>query len=244
MPDYERQPLLRPGHEAVGAYRLVHERVSALLRGRYDVADVPVAACPAWTVRQTLAHLTGVAQDIVALNMEGGGTASWTQAQLDRLGHNTIDELLDLWAQTLDTVIARVGQDGLQGPAAQLVFDALTHEHDIRGALAEPGVRTEDPVFAVAMEFLMTRYDQMVRQGELPTLRLTTPTTGSVQLGDHNLATDRVVLAVSDFEALRAFGGRRSMRQLMVLPWLGDPTNLLSAFGNDAIRPPQRDLVE
>jgi hypothetical protein len=41
------------------------------------------------------------------------------------------------------------------------------------------------------------------------------------------------------------------MRQLLALPWHGDPTNLLPAFThllaaaiNDGIRPPDDDLIE
>jgi hypothetical protein len=253
-----RPPQLLPGSDAAAAYRLIYGRVDALLRGRADVAELTVPACPAWTVRQTLAHLAGVAQDIVSLNLEGGATDSWTQAQLDRLDGNSIDELLDLWGQMIDPVTTMLGQ-APEGPAGQTVFDALTHEHDIRGALGEPGFRTSDPVFAVAGEFFTTVLDRIIRQTEPPTgvqlsipirqagltaLRLMTPTMGSVQLGDPNTTTDHLTLDVADFEALRAFGGRRSLRQLLALPWHGDPTNLLPAFSNHAIRPPNDDLVE
>jgi len=238
-----RPPRLLPSSEAAVAYRLVYERVDALLRGRADVAELMVPACPAWTVRQTVAHLGGVADDIVSLNMEGKGTDQWTSAQVDRLGDNSIDELLDLWGQTIDPVTERLGLVP-EGPGCQLVFDALTHEHDIRGALSEPGSRTGDLAFEVALAFMTTTYDQMARHSELPAIRLITPTIGAVQLGDPNTAKDQLTLHVSDFEYLRAFGGRRSVRQLLALPWHGDPTNLLPACSNDAVRPPNDDLVE
>jgi hypothetical protein len=255
---HSRAPQLLPSFDAAAAYRLVYGRIDALLRGRADVAELTVPACPAWTVRQTLAHLAGVAQDIVSLNLQGGATDLWTQAQVDRLGGNSIDELLDLWGQMIGPVTARLGQ-APEGPAGQTVFDALTHEHDIRSALGEPAFRTRDPAFAVAGGFLTTMLDAIIRQTELPAavqliiptrhaglpaLRLMTPTMGSLQLGDPDTATDQLILEVSDFEALRAFGGRRSVRQLLALPWQGDPTNLLRAFGNHAIRPPNDDLVE
>ncbi|MFL0160183.1 hypothetical protein [Mycobacteroides chelonae] len=180
----------------------------------------------------------------MSFNLEGIGTEAWTRAQVDRLAGKTVDELLDLWSEAIDTVIERVGQDGLEAPAAQLVFDSLTHEHDIRGALGRPGTRTEDPAFAVALEFLMMRFDGMARQNGVLTLMLNTPTTGSVQLGEPATATDRLALSVSDFEALRAFGGRRSVRQLSALPWHGDPGDLLPTLGNESIRPPRNDLIE
>jgi hypothetical protein len=173
--------------------------------------------------------------------MEEKAADSWTQAQFDRLGGHSIDELLDLWGQMIDPVTARLA---LQGSASQLVFDALTHEHDIRGALSEPGSRTGDLAFEVALGFSTTMGDQFIRQAGLPALRLITPTIGSVQLGDPHTARGQLALNISDFEALRALGGRRSVRQLLALPWHGDPTHLLPAFANDGIRPPDDDLVE
>ena len=238
-----RPPRLLPRSEAAFAYRLVYTRIDALLRGRSDVAELKVPACPAWTIRQTVAHLTGVADDIVSLNMEGKGTDQWTCAQVDRLGGNSIDELLDLWGQMIDPV-TKLLRLAPEGSGCQLVFDTLTHEHDIRGALSEPGSRTGDIAFEVALAFVTTAYDQMARQSELPAVRLTTPTVGAVQLGDPDTATEQLTLHISDFEYLRAFGGRRSVRQLLALPWRGDPTNLIPACSHDAIRPPNDDLDE
>jgi hypothetical protein len=209
-----------------------------------------VSACPAWTIRQTVAHLAGVAQDIVSLNVEKKGTGSWTQAQVQRLAQGGVDELLDLWGQLMDPVTAILPL-APQSSACQLVFDALTHEHDIRGALNEPGSRTADLVYEVALGFVTTTGDGFIRQAGLPALRLTTPALGSVQLGDPQTAPRQIALEISDFEALRAFGGRRSVRQLLALPWQGDPTDLLPAFThllpaftNDGIRPPSDDLIE
>lgn len=246
----DRAPRLSPISDAAAAYRLVYGRIDALIRGRVEVAELKVPACPAWTIRQTVAHLAGVAQDIVSLNMEKKAAGSWTQAQVDRLGGHSIDELLDLWGQMIDPVTARLAL-APQVSACQLVFDTLTHEHDIRGALSEPGSCTGDLAFEVALGFLTKMGDQIYRQAGLPALRLITPTIGSVQLGDPHTTRGYVALDISDFEALRTLGGRRSIRQLLALPWQGDPTNLLPAFthllpafSNDGIRPPNDDLIE
>jgi uncharacterized protein (TIGR03083 family) len=247
---YGQAPQLVPIRGAGAAYRLVRGRIDALVRGRDGIGDLAVPACPGWTIRQVIAHLAGVAQDIVALNLETKGTRPWADAQVERLGERSIDDLLDLWARSLDAVSANLALASDPG-VCQLVFDTLTHEHDIRGALGEPGSRAGDLAFKAALGFVTTMGDQFIRQAELPTLRLTTPTIGSVQLGDPHAARGHVALSVSDFEALRAFGGRRSVAQLRALPWDGDPTNLmpaftdvLPAFTNDGLRPPARDLIE
>jgi len=52
-----RSPQLLPVSEAAAAYRLVYGRVDALIRGRTEVAELTVPACPAWTIRQSVAHL-------------------------------------------------------------------------------------------------------------------------------------------------------------------------------------------
>lgn len=243
-------PQLVPISDAAAAYRMVRERVDALVRGRAGIAELTVPACPGWTIRQVVAHLTGVAQDIDALNLEKKGTGPWADAQVARLGGHRIDDLLDLWGQSLDSVSANLAFASDAG-VCQLVFDTLTHEHDIRGALGQPGSRAGDLAFKAALGFVTMMGDQFIREAELPALRLSTPTIGSVQLGDPHTARGHVELSISDFETLRAFGGRRSMGQLLALPWLGNPTDLmpaftdvLPAFTNDGLRPPADDLIE
>jgi uncharacterized protein (TIGR03083 family) len=247
---YGQGPQLVPISDAAAAYRLIRERVDALTRGRDGIAELAVPACPGWTVREVIAHLAGVAQDIVALNLEQKGTGPWADAQVARLGGQSVDDLLDLWRQSEDSVSAHLGFASDAG-VCQLVFDTLTHEHDIRGALGQPGSRTGDPAAKAALGFVTTMGDQFIRQARLPALRLSTPTIGSVQLGEPHTARGHLALSISDFEALRSFGGRRSIGQLLALPWDGDPTNLmpaftdvLPAFTNDGLRPPPDDLIE
>lgn len=200
-------------------------------------------ACPDWSIRQTVCHLAGAAQDIVAVNLDNTGTDEWTQAQLNRLADHSVDEVLDLWATATEAVAAYLA-DSPKLVDAQSVFDALTHEHDIRGALGEPGYRTADPAFAVAAGFVTTMVDRTIRRNAHPYLQLTTPTTGTTQLGDPAKAPSRIAVELTDFEALRAFGGRRSHRQLAALPWDGDADALLPIFHRGAVRPPAADLHE
>ena len=188
-------PQLVPISDAAAAYRMVRERVDALVRGRAGIAELTVPACPGWTIRQVVAHLTGVAQDIDALNLEKKGTGPWADAQVARLGGHRIDDLLDLWGQSLDSVSANLAFASDAG-VCQLVFDTLTHEHDIRGALGQPGSRAGDLAFKAALGFVTTMGDQFIRQAELPALRLSTPTIGSVQLGDPHTAHGHVELSI------------------------------------------------
>lgn len=234
---------LRSGADAAAAYRTVQRRVDTLARGRTDACKRSVPAGPEWSIRQTVNHLAGTAQDVVSFNLGDVGTDTWTQAQLDRLADHGLDEVLDLWAQATDAV-AELLAESPKLFGAQAIFDALTHEHDIRGALGEPGSRTADPAFAVAAGYLTTMVDRTIRRNANPSLRLTTPTTGTTQLGDPAKAPSHVAIELSDFEALRVFGGRRSERQLLALDWDGDAEALLPVFHTAAVRPPARDLIE
>ncbi|BBY55786.1 maleylpyruvate isomerase N-terminal domain-containing protein [Mycobacterium koreense] len=239
-----RAPRLSPVSDAAEAYRLVYHRVATLLRGRDEVGEVVVPACPAWTIRDTLAHLAGAAQDVVSGDLAGVGSESWTRTQINRLGHKSVDELLDLWGGSVGLLAAQMTQGAPELAAGQLIFDVLTHEHDIRGAVGEPGDRTADLTYQVALGFLTTMYDLAFRGSHRVAMRLTTPSIGTVQLGDPDTATDQPVISLSDFDALRAFGGRRSERQLSALPWQGTPPDPPPVARNHAIRPPRHDLVE
>lgn len=42
----------------------------------------PVAACPDWTVRDVVCHLTGGAKDITSNNTDGAPGRAWTDAQM------------------------------------------------------------------------------------------------------------------------------------------------------------------
>src|SRR5581483_9457541 len=100
----DQAPPLLPVSEAVSAYRVVQERIDALVRGRDGIAELPVPACPGWTIAHVIAHLAGVAEDIAALNLEQKGTGPWADAQVARLGERSLDDLLDLWGLSLGTV--------------------------------------------------------------------------------------------------------------------------------------------
>jgi hypothetical protein len=60
-----------------------------------------------------VAHLAGVAQDVVALNLDDKGTSPWADAQVARLGAYSVDDLLDLWRQSLLEVRANLAYASL-----------------------------------------------------------------------------------------------------------------------------------
>lgn len=232
--------MLLPDPAAAGAtYAGVRTRLTDVLGAADDaVAATVVPACPDWTVHDVIAHLSGACEDILAGNLEGVASPAWTDAQVQRLRGESLASLLDLWGVVGPSVEAITGAFP-PAAAAQLVFDATTHEHDVRAALGRPGARDSESV-AVGVAFLLHALDGLIRAQGLPTLAVSLDGEAPVVLGD---GAPAATLTASRFEVLRGFGGRRSVAQVRALGWEGDPEPYLRFF-NDVLSPPTHDVAE
>lgn len=232
--------MVLPDPAAAGpAYAGVRTRLTDLLRD----ADVTTAAtvvptCPAWTVQDVIAHLAGACEDVLAGNLEGVASPAWTSAQVQRLRGESLAGLLDLW-RVVGPSVEAITSAFPPSAAAQLVFDAATHEQDVRTALGRPGGRDSESV-AVACAFLLNALGGMIRARALPPLAVALDGEAPVVLGGTDVA---VTLTATRYDVLRAFGGRRSLAQVRALAWTGDPEPYFSFF-NDILSPPATDVVE
>jgi uncharacterized protein (TIGR03083 family) len=203
-------------------YNETRARISELVRDLDEGAAVtPVPACPSWTVKDVVAHVTGVCADILGGKLEGVATDPWTQAQVDARTAKPIAEIVAEW----DEVGAQVEAILASFPpaaASQLVFDLVTHEHDIRGALRVPGARDSGGV-AIGAEFGVLGLQLSVGSHGLPPLRVVA---GDQPLGEDGGAT----LTAEPFEVMRACSGRRCPDQLRAMKWEGDADAYLPAF--------------
>jgi hypothetical protein len=100
--------------------------------------------------------------------------------------------------------------------AGQLVTDATTHEHDIRGALGVPGARDSNAV-AVSFGFVGLSLTEQLDAAERGALVVhhagTTDTLGT--------GKPVAALRIDDFEFVRALTGRRSVDQMAAYDWDG-----------------------
>jgi uncharacterized protein (TIGR03083 family) len=206
--------------DTTAAYRGVRERICELAEGADGGLAVP--ACPGWTVRDLLAHVTGVGDDLLNGRLEGVGTDPWTEAQVARRRDASLEEVVAEWrgiAGALDEALDAIG-----GAPEQLVFDTATHEHDLRQALDRPGARDSDAV-AIGLGWVLPRWQEASRGGPGP-LRLVT--------GDHDVTAGDgepvATVELDPFEAVRALTGRRSAAQLAGYAWTGDPAAFVDRF--------------
>jgi len=121
--------------------------------------------------------------------------------------------------------------------AGQWVFDACTHEHDLRLLLGAPGARDSDAVVAGGtwiLDRLGERLDATGRPALLLTLEDDVVTVGS--------DTPATGLRTTRFEMMRALAGRRSRAQVEAWAWDGPART--DDIARDPFPPPPHDVVE
>ncbi|MGQ0824190.1 MAG: maleylpyruvate isomerase N-terminal domain-containing protein [Actinomycetota bacterium] len=192
------------------ALRGVRARVTEMLRDRPESAgDLPSPATPEWRVREVLSHMIGVGADVMAGRLEGVATDPWTAAQVDARRGRTLCELFAEWDE-----IGPQFEQALGGApevmSGQAVFDAITHEQDLRLALDEPGARESDAV-GVAFDWGCAGRTTF----ELPALRFVTEAGEALGGIGEAIAT----VTASRFEIIRALTGRRTAAEVAAYKW-------------------------
>lgn len=221
--------------EVQDAYAGCRARISELTAGLDDArASLPVPTCPEWSVHDVVAHVAGVVDDVLAGRMDGVATEPWTAAQVDARRARPIAAIVDEWSANAPAFepLLDVAPQGRQA-----VADLVTHEHDVRTALNNPGARDSDAL-RVGLDFVATAF-----VGSAAALGITVQvraTDGST-FGDD---TTGIVLTGEPFELFRAMTGRRSVDQLRGLQWSNDAESVLPAFTYGPFAPAARAVVE
>jgi len=193
-------------------YRNSRLRVSELARSLTDEQLAGrVAGTPRWTGRQVVAHLAGVAADILAGNLDGAPQEHWTAAQVTAREGRTLAQLLAEWDEAGPAVEAGLADRSVR-PVT--VFDVVTHECDLRETFGLARPPAED-VHAVAGAVAKGRMRGFGGPGTLLIRAGGQEWTG----GD---GPPRTELAVEPYELLRGLISRRSRRQMRAWPWDGE----------------------
>jgi uncharacterized protein (TIGR03083 family) len=217
-----------------GLYRDGRERFVALARDLTpDELAVVVPACPAWSVRDVIAHLSGVAEDVAVGNTAGATTDTWSAAQVRRGRDVPVDDLLARWETNAPAVEELLAAHPRRWAA---VVDVAAHEQDVRGAVGRPGAR-DNPVILALTPALLTSIG-------VPAPLVIRTEDGEVRVGPEDAPGDGapVALSTTRFEAFRWRLGRRSRAQVAGLDWSADPSPYLDhlfVFG-----PSPTDVIE
>lgn len=222
------RPTLRgvrvPTHEA---YREIRRGVVELLADRPGEADLVVPACPEWTLRDLLAHLTGSAALAI------GRLSGWPAAGPASSADMGVPELAAAWDQLGGEVELLLSERA--GRAGNLlVTDAFTHELDLRYALGAP-LPEDHPAFAGAFEVLANGFAAAVEAHNLPALRLSA---GDTQwtVGDGEPAA---TVTAHRYDLYRSLAGRRTYDQITAMDWDRGSHRWLPAFSWGPFTPPE-----
>lgn len=196
----------------------------------------PVPTCPAWKVKDVIAHLAGEASDFSSGQLEGAGSDEWTGRQVAARREHTIDQLLEEWDQHSVALEAML-RDGPERMKAIIVTDAACHEHDIRAALGAPGGRDTE-ASRIALETGISALGRRITEAGLPSLRVVTDQRDWVA-GDGGPATS---VHSDPFELTRALFGRRSPSQIKSLMWDAAPEPYVKIFS--VFAQPTENIVE
>ncbi len=210
------------------AYAEAYERFSALGRSLDDdQAATAVPALPGWTVKDTFAHVTALATQVVdGTPIEGVPAADRTQAGVDARANLTLAEVLDEWSRSGPGFAASLGEQG-RAASPNAAIDIWAHEVDVRGALGievpADGGGAEAILHSIVRRFLGLGW---AAQG-IPALRVVLPDDEWVA-GEGEPAG---ALRSDRFEIGRVFLGRRSPAQMAALAWDGcDPSTWIGSL--------------
>ena len=191
---------------------------------------ISVPACPAWTLRDLVAHQIGVIEDFTAGNLEGAPGDSWSSAHIGRFADLDLNQVKAQWIETIN-------QPQYEEMVNNVAPDVVFHEFDVRGAVGNQHSREADRV-GYALQAVLGERDGHFRENTLPALEIITDGASTI-IGEGD---PRGRVTLSPWEATRLFTGRRSPNQVRQLDWSTDPTPWLDHLSGLGSR--DSDLIE
>ncbi len=187
--------------------------------------DRPVPACPDWSVHDVVAHLVGLADDVLGGNTDGYATQGWTGAQVAQRRSRPTAKLLTEWASLAPRLLDLLPELPASMGAA-IVVDVVSHEHDLRGALALPGDRRSDAVRLATGNLVEGLRASHARAG-LPPLTLIAGGEREYALGRGRPAG---TVEASLFSFFRSLSGRRTRAETAAFEWTVDSEPFLDRW--------------
>ena len=229
-------------HPLAGTYRSERGELLALGRSLDEAtAATKTTACPAWSIKDVYAHLAGIATNIVEGNTEGAATEAWADGHVaDRLDRS-LTEVLDEW-ESAGNQVSEVMEAAGEFFPFQLFVDQWTHGWDIRATVGESAAARAD--LTVYRHFLNDFFENMDGRVPQDLAALTLQIDDTPHVIGEGPSVGTLVLDL--FEYARISMGRRSLAQLLALPWpdgIDDPMPYINTLvvwsinGQDVIEP-------
>lgn len=240
--------------ELPAAYVDARDRVISLVVAADErQLDSMVPACPDWSVLDLLGHLIGACETFVTAGVPLGGNFPLTgfddpsQARAaaefnapgvaSRRGKGVASLVAEWEARTPAVLAVLEGFKPLPPGAPELarlafVTDIAVHVNDLRGALGLPGDR-DIPASGIFMAAWMGAIGLRLAQRQLAAISVAGQQVGEGPVG--------AVIDGDQYELLRAFSGRRSLRQMRLLFRDGQPGPYLPVL--PLFAPPAADLA-
>jgi hypothetical protein len=153
--------------------------------------------------------MVGVVDDALNVRFDGAPGEAWTAKQVEARRDHSVAEMLEEWQQLSPAFEGALATLPF-AMAGQALFDAVTHEHDIRCALHSPGGR-DAPAVGVAFDWLV----EMRRSVQAPAIRFDTDA-GVMIAGTGDIVA---TIGAPRFEIVRATTGRRSASEIAAYKW-------------------------
>jgi hypothetical protein len=223
-----------PPRDHVALLGQVQHRVAALVGDQPEAALTNAVPVLDVDVRDLVAHLAGVAVDALLTSAPSCDPDTLSRHVTARAGRE-LPELLEEWESAVRELLpALAAQPQL---ASSLLVDAVTHEHDLRTALDQPGCRDDDSVLAV-LDVMSDALSERVECRGLPAIRITVEQWGTIAGRPPALRC----LVADRFDFVRGMAGRRSARQVERWNWDAAPGAYVEVLSAGAL--PATDVRE
>ena len=221
------------------AYLETYERFTSWAADLDDEAlATNVPACPDWSVKDLVGHVTGIAVELGKEYSAGAADTDSTARQVAERRGASIAQVLAEWAGALPRLLELLEEGGPNFTA--VAIDIWTHEQDARNAVDQPGGR-DGLGRALALKAAIAS-DQAISDVGLAPMHIKTGEKTWYLGKEAREVEPAVTLKVDAYEAARMLMGRRTYDEMRALDWNGDPEPYLTYLHRFTV--PEQSLGE
>jgi len=187
-----------------------------------EQAAVQVAACPGWSVKDVMAHVSGLVAETLANVPLPRGSVEGTARQVSNRAEWSLSDVLSEWGSNAPAFADYADENPAY--AAALASDLTVHFFDIADAVDVPVETDTETTRHVAARYAGTLQG---RVAETLDVGLTVALDGDVLDAPNPNASEQLKLATTSYDFLRSVTSRRSRSQVEALDWSGDPSLIL-----------------